>query len=160
MSPSSVLDWLEGLPGPLPYLAVFAVAFAEHALFVGTLVPGEVILPLAGVAAGLQGANAISYVFGAALGYWLLRARIGRLGLRQVGLTLLRLTLAASLAAVPAALVVLGFSVVVPDTWLGSMVQLIVGGIVLLAGYVGAAAALRIREITELGGMLRARLGR
>jgi membrane protein DedA with SNARE-associated domain len=55
VSPSSVLDWLEGLPGPLPYLAVFAVAFAEHALFVGTLVPGEVILPLAGVAAATTG---------------------------------------------------------------------------------------------------------
>jgi putative peptidoglycan lipid II flippase len=130
------------------------------ALRIALMALSLVILPLAGVAAGLQGANAISYVFGAALGYWLLRARIGRLGLRQVGLTLLRLTLAASLAAVPAALVVLGLSAVVPDTWFGSVVQLIVGGLVLLAGYVGVAVALRIREITELGGMLRARLGR
>jgi putative peptidoglycan lipid II flippase len=119
-----------------------------------------VVLPLAGVTAGLMGANAISYVFGAALGYWLLRARIGRLGLRRVGLTLLRLTLAASLAAVPTALVVLGLRAVLPDTWFGSVVQLVVGGIVLLASYVGAAVALRIHEITELGGMLRARLGR
>ena len=55
MSPSSVLDWLEGLHGPLPYVAVFVVAFAEHALFVGTFVPGEVILPLAGVAAATTG---------------------------------------------------------------------------------------------------------
>jgi membrane-associated protein len=51
VSPSAVIRWLEGLSGPLPYLAVFAVAFAEHALFVGTFVPGEVILPLTGVAA-------------------------------------------------------------------------------------------------------------
>jgi membrane-associated protein len=58
MSPSSVVDWLEGLHGPLPYLAVFAVAFAEHALFVGTVVPGEVILPLAGVVAATTGALA------------------------------------------------------------------------------------------------------
>jgi membrane protein DedA with SNARE-associated domain len=55
VSPSSVLDWLEGLHGPLPYVAVFVVAFAEHALFVGTFVPGEVILPLAGVAAATTG---------------------------------------------------------------------------------------------------------
>ena len=48
MSPSAVIRWLEGLTGPLPYLGVFAVAFAEHALFVGTFVPGEVILPLTG----------------------------------------------------------------------------------------------------------------
>jgi membrane-associated protein len=55
VSPSSVLDWLEGLPGPVAYLAVFAVAFGEHALFVGTFLPGEVILPLAGVAAATTG---------------------------------------------------------------------------------------------------------
>ena len=50
MSPSSILSWLEGLRGAWAYLAVFVVAFAEHALFVGTFVPGEVILPLTGVA--------------------------------------------------------------------------------------------------------------
>ena len=55
MSPASILRWLEGLHGPMPYLAVFVVAFAEHALFVGTFVPGEVILPLAGVAAATTG---------------------------------------------------------------------------------------------------------
>jgi membrane protein DedA with SNARE-associated domain len=51
MNPSSVMRWLEGLQGPLPYAALFGVAFLEHALLIGTLVPGEVILPLAGVAA-------------------------------------------------------------------------------------------------------------
>jgi hypothetical protein len=51
MNPSSVVRWLEGLHGPLPYAAVLEVAFAEHALLIGTLVPGEVILPLAGALA-------------------------------------------------------------------------------------------------------------
>jgi membrane-associated protein len=55
VSPRSVVDWLEGLHGPEVYLAVFAVAFAEHALFVGTFVPGEVILPLTGAAAATTG---------------------------------------------------------------------------------------------------------
>ena len=55
MSPSSVADWLQGLEGPWPYLGVFLVAFAEHALFIGTFVPGEVILPLTGVAAATTG---------------------------------------------------------------------------------------------------------
>jgi membrane-associated protein len=55
VSPSSVVDWLQGLHGPWPYLGVFLVAFAEHALFIGTLVPGEVILPLTGVAAATTG---------------------------------------------------------------------------------------------------------
>ena len=55
MSPTSVVEWLEGLQGPWPYVGVFLVAFAEHALFVGTFVPGEVILPLTGVAAATTG---------------------------------------------------------------------------------------------------------
>jgi membrane-associated protein len=55
VSPSSVVEWLEGLQGPWPYVGVFLIAFAEHALFVGTLVPGEVILPLTGVAAATTG---------------------------------------------------------------------------------------------------------
>jgi hypothetical protein len=44
VSPSSIVSWLEGLQGPWAYIGVFVVAFAEHALFVGTFVPGEVIL--------------------------------------------------------------------------------------------------------------------
>jgi putative peptidoglycan lipid II flippase len=116
--------------------------------------------PMAAVAAGLMAGNALSFMLGAVLGYWLLRRRIGRLGLREVGATLARLTLAAGLAAVPTALVVYGLSSVLDDNWLGSVVQVVVGGVVLLAGYVGAAVVLRVREVTELGGMLRARLGR
>jgi len=46
-----VTSWVEDWG----YLGVFLVAFAEHALFVGTFVPGEVILPLAGVAAATTG---------------------------------------------------------------------------------------------------------
>jgi membrane protein DedA with SNARE-associated domain len=52
---TSVAEWLEGLSGPWVYLGVFLVAFAEHALFVGTFLPGEVILPLTGVAAAATG---------------------------------------------------------------------------------------------------------
>jgi putative peptidoglycan lipid II flippase len=118
------------------------------------------LLPLAGVAAGLMGANAVSYVFAAALGYRLLRKRIGRLGLRDVGLTLARLALAAGLAAVPTAIVVYALNAVIGESWPASVVELVLGGAVLLVGYVGAAAALRIPEITELSAMVRARLGR
>ena len=50
-----MVEWLEGLQGPWPYLGVFLVAFAEHALFVGTFLPGEVILPLTGVVAATTG---------------------------------------------------------------------------------------------------------
>ena len=89
MSPSSVVEWLQGLQGPWPYLGVFLVAFAEHALFVGTFVPGEVILPLTGVAAATTGV--VRWPLAAAcatagglladqLTYWLGRWLAGRYG--------------------------------------------------------------------------------
>ncbi|MGC9667020.1 murein biosynthesis integral membrane protein MurJ [Planosporangium sp. 12N6] len=130
------------------------------AMRIGAQWLGLILLPVAGVAAGLMGGNAISFVFATILGYWLLRRRIGRLGLRAVGGTLVRLVVAAALAAVPAALVVYGLRAVLDDDWLGNVVQLVVGGLVLMAGYVAVAVMLRVREVTELGGMLRARLGR
>ena len=90
MSPSSVVEWLEEAPGP-GYLGVLAVAFAEHALFVGTFLPGEVILPLTGVAAATTGVVAWPVAAACAslggfladqltywLGRWLARRRRGR----------------------------------------------------------------------------------
>jgi putative peptidoglycan lipid II flippase len=118
------------------------------------------VLSASWVAAGLMFGNAVSFVFAVGLGYWLLRKRIGPLGLRQVGRTLLRLALAATIAAVPAALVVYGLNAVIGDGKVGSFIQLVVGGVILLAAYVAVAMALRVREVTELAGMLRARLGR
>ncbi|NJC64484.1 murein biosynthesis integral membrane protein MurJ [Planosporangium flavigriseum] len=111
-------------------------------------------------AAGLMFGNGVSFVVAAALGYWLLRRRIGPLGLQRVSATLARLALAATVAAVPAALAAYGLNALLGDGKVGSLVQVIVGGIVLLVGYVVAATTLRVREVTELGGMLRARLGR
>jgi membrane-associated protein len=89
VSPSSFLDWLEGLKGPWPYAGVFLVAFAEHALFVGTFVPGEVILPLVGVAAATTGVVAWPAAAACAtaggfladqLTYWLARWWVRRRG--------------------------------------------------------------------------------
>ena len=89
MSPSSFLEWLEGLQGPWTYAAVFLVAFAEHALFVGTFVPGEVILPLTGVAAATTGVVAWPAAAACAtagglladqLTYWLARWLVRRRG--------------------------------------------------------------------------------
>jgi undecaprenyl-diphosphatase len=89
VSPSSFLEWLEGLQGPWTYAGVFLVAFAEHALFVGTFVPGEVILPLVGVAAATTGVVAWPAAAACAtagglladqLTYWLARWLVRRRG--------------------------------------------------------------------------------
>jgi putative peptidoglycan lipid II flippase len=119
-----------------------------------------VVLSATWLAAGLQVGNAISYVFGAVLGFWLLRRRLGRLGMRTVASTLIRLFA----AAVPGALLALA-SVLVLDQYLhgsrlDNAVELVVGAALLVAGYLGAAAVLRVREVTQVWAMVRGRLGR
>ncbi len=118
------------------------------------------VLPAGAVVAGLMAGNAISYVLASVVGYALLRRRIGSLHLRPVFTTLGKLGLAAVIAGVPALLVVIGL-----HNWAGegpaaSIAQLIIGGAVLLAGYVGLAFALRVPEMRELSTMVRARVGR
>jgi putative peptidoglycan lipid II flippase len=112
------------------------------------------------VAAGLMFGNGVSFVLAAAIGYVLLRRRIGALGLRQVFSTLLRLGLAGLIAAVPTVLVVVGLTALWGDGKGASVLQLFVGGAVLVAVYVGAAFALRVREVRELWTMVRSRVGR
>src|SRR6266511_2873739 len=118
------------------------------------------VLPTAWVAAGLMAGNAISFVGSLLLGFALLRRRIGLLGMSRVAATLARLGLAAAVAAVPTWLVVYLLDRALGDDKLGNAVQLVVGGVVLLAAYVGMAFALRVREVSELFGMVRGRLGR
>lgn len=47
----SITNWLGGLSGPVIYAVVFALVFAEDALFVGFVLPGETAVVLAGVLA-------------------------------------------------------------------------------------------------------------
>jgi putative peptidoglycan lipid II flippase len=119
-----------------------------------------VVLPAGGVAAGLMGGNAISFVLAAALGYWLLRRRFGRLGLRQITSTMFRLGVAALVACVPTVIVVVGITLLWNDDQPASYIQLILGGIVLIATYVAVAFVLRIQEVHDIADMVRARLRR
>ncbi|MEU7694013.1 DedA family protein [Microbispora hainanensis] len=48
----SIINWLWGLPGTVLYAVVAALVFAEDALFVGFVVPGETAAVLGGVLAG------------------------------------------------------------------------------------------------------------
>lgn len=116
-------------------------------------------LPAVAVAAGLMAGNAASFVLAAAVGYLLLRRRIGSLELRRVGATLAQLALAALLAGGPALLTVLGIEALLGVGKLASVVGLVTGGVVLVVGYVAAAVVLRVREVHDLGSMVRTRLG-
>jgi putative peptidoglycan lipid II flippase len=112
------------------------------------------------VAAGLMIGNAVSFVLAAVLGYWLLRKRIGRLGISRVATTLGRLSIAAVIAALPAGLIVWALISTMGTAWFASLVQLAVGSAVLLVGYVTLALLLRVPEVRDVAATVRARLGR
>jgi putative peptidoglycan lipid II flippase len=119
-----------------------------------------VVLPAFWVDAGLMGGNAISFVLATALGYWVLRRRLGALGLHQIFATLGRLAVAATVAGLLAWLAVAVLEAAEGDGKLASVVQLVVGGFVLLGSYLAVAFALRVPEIRDLTRMLRGRLDR
>lgn len=118
------------------------------------------LLPVAWVAAGLMFGNAVSFVLAAAVGYALLRRRIGRLGLTTVLAALARITAAAVAAGIPAGLVVLAITYWWGDNKVQSIVTLIAGGSVLLASYVAFAYLLGIREVRDVGALIRSRISR
>ncbi|MDG4834743.1 murein biosynthesis integral membrane protein MurJ [Solwaraspora sp. WMMD1047] len=111
-------------------------------------------------ASGLMIGNAVSYVAAAVVSAWLLRGRIGRLGLGRIFRSFGKVLAAALGSALVGLLVV----TVVPDDVLpgnlGSLLQLLVGGVAIGGSYLGLAMLLRIDEITEVVAMIRRRLGR
>lgn len=77
---SSVTDWILGLSGVVVYAVVGLLIFAEDALFLGFLLPGETLLLVAGtIAAAHRGVNlavlvtvvVLTAILGDAVGYWL-----------------------------------------------------------------------------------------
>ncbi|WP_184539655.1 murein biosynthesis integral membrane protein MurJ [Micromonospora polyrhachis] len=111
-------------------------------------------------ASGLMLGNAVSYVAAAVLSAWLLRPRIGRIGMGEIAQTLGKV-LAAALGAAVVGLVVINL---LPSgehlSRAEAILQLVVGGAVIGGSYVGLAVLLRIQEINEVIGMVRRKLGR
>ncbi|MGN9812404.1 murein biosynthesis integral membrane protein MurJ [Micromonospora sp. BQ11] len=111
-------------------------------------------------ASGMMIGNAVSYLAAAIASAWLLRPRVGRIGLGGILRTLGRVAVAALGAALVGLLVVKLLPGDDTPTRLEAIVQLVVGGAVIGGTYLGLAMVLRIREITEVVGMVRSRLGR
>jgi putative peptidoglycan lipid II flippase len=111
-------------------------------------------------ASGAMIGNAVSYVAAVVLSVWLLRARVGLIGLRGISVTLGKV-LVASLGAALVGWVVVRLlpGGADPDRW-EALLQLVVGGAVIGLAYLALALALRLREINELLGLVRRRLGR
>ncbi|TNH21369.1 murein biosynthesis integral membrane protein MurJ [Micromonospora orduensis] len=110
--------------------------------------------------AGMMIGNAVSYLAAAVGSAWLLRPRVGRIGLGEIMRTGGRVLVAALGAALVGLLVVKLLPGDDTPTRLQAIVQLVIGGAVIGGTYLGLAMVLRIGEITEVVGMVRRRLGR
>jgi putative peptidoglycan lipid II flippase len=112
-------------------------------------------------AAGMTAANAVSYLASAVISLIVLRRRIGRLDLGSVAVALIKVAVAAGIAAGIGLLVVhLLPGSGAPDGRIEAIVQLVAGGAVILVAYLGAALLLRVGEVSQVVGMVRRKLGR
>ncbi|MCZ7377701.1 murein biosynthesis integral membrane protein MurJ [Micromonospora sp. WMMC250] len=111
-------------------------------------------------AAGMMIGNAVSYLAAAIGSAWLLRPRVGRIGLGHIMRTLGRVLVAALGAALVGLLVINLLPGGETPSWGQAVIQLVIGGAVIGGTYLGLAMVLRISEITEVVGMVRRRLGR
>jgi len=119
-----------------------------------------VVLSTSFLAAGMMIGNAVSYIAAAVVSAWLLRPRIGRIGLAVIMKTFGKVLVAALGATLVGLLVVLLLpGEATSNRWI-AIVEVVVGGAVIGGSYLGLAMLLRIREITEVVGMVRRRLGR
>ncbi|MFI6235036.1 murein biosynthesis integral membrane protein MurJ [Micromonospora sp. NPDC050784] len=110
--------------------------------------------------AGMMIGNAVSYLAAAIASAWLLRPRVGRIGLGEIMRTGGRVAAAALGSAVVGLLVVKLLPGDDTPSRLEAIFQLVIGGVVIGGTYLGLAMLLRIGEITEVVGMVRRRLGR
>ncbi|MFY1573693.1 murein biosynthesis integral membrane protein MurJ [Verrucosispora sp. WMMD703] len=130
------------------------------ALRIGVQIALFAIFSASFVGAGMMIGNAISYLAAAIASAWLLRPRVGRIGLGAILRTLGRVAVAALGAALAGLVVVALLPGGDTPTRLEAIAQLLVGGAVIGGTYLGLATVLRISEITEVVGMVRRRLGR
>jgi putative peptidoglycan lipid II flippase len=124
-----------------------AVQVAVYAAFAASL-----------AAAGMMLGNGISFVAAAVVMGWLLRRRLGPLGLRRVGVSVGKVLAAAVAAGLAAWIVVWLLPGDAAPTKLQGFVQLVAGGTVLCGTYLGLAVLLRIREVNEVLDLVRGKL--
>jgi putative peptidoglycan lipid II flippase len=118
------------------------------------------VLAESSVAAGMTAGNALSYTLSALVSLAVLRRRIGRLNLSSVVGALTKVLIAAAVAGALGLLAVRLLPGGARPDRPEALLQLAVGGSVIMLGYLGAALLLRVREVSQVIGMVRRKLGR
>ncbi|MFI5893240.1 murein biosynthesis integral membrane protein MurJ [Actinoplanes sp. NPDC051513] len=135
-------------------LPVVAVRIGAYLVFAAVLSKSH-------SAAGMTAGNALSYLVSALISLAVLRRRIGRLNLGSVAVALLKVLVAAAIAAALGLLVVYFLPGADAPSGRGqALVQLLAGGAVILLVYLAAATLLRVQEVSQVVGMVRRKLGR
>ncbi|MFG1996585.1 murein biosynthesis integral membrane protein MurJ [Actinoplanes sp. NPDC048988] len=112
-------------------------------------------------AAGMTAGNGISYAVSALISLAVLRRRIGRLNLGSLAAGLIKIVVAAAVAAALGLLVVHFLPGAGSPSGRGeALIQLAAGGAVILVAYLGAATMLRVAEVNQVVGMVRRKIGR
>ncbi|MEV6599003.1 murein biosynthesis integral membrane protein MurJ [Actinoplanes sp. NPDC051346] len=111
-------------------------------------------------AAGMTAANAVSYLVSALISLSLLRRRIGRLNLGSVVGGLLKVLAAAAVAAAAGLLVVHLLPGGDTPGRPAAALQVAVGGGVIMLVYLATAALLKVREVHQVIGTVRRKIGR
>jgi putative peptidoglycan lipid II flippase len=111
-------------------------------------------------AAGLILGNAVSYMAAAVIALLVLRRRIGLAGIGAVTVTFGKVLVAAGASAVVGVLVVRALPGDGLPTLGEAVLQLIVGGAVIMIVYLAVAHLLRVREVSQVVGVVRRKLGR
>jgi putative peptidoglycan lipid II flippase len=127
---------------------------------IGAYVVLSAVLSDSLLAAGMTAGNAISYVVSALISLAVLRRRIGRLNLSSVVGALVKVLMAAAVAAALGLVVVHVLPGGDPPGRASSLLQVVVGATVIIVAYVGAATVLRVHEVSQVVGMVRRKLGR
>lgn len=136
------------------------IGLATMVTNVGANLIALAVFPKSEVVAALGAGFGLANLVGAVLAWRVLGRRIGGLGGRQIGGSLLRM----HAAAVPAALFALAVAVTVSTAFSTSKIYaavvVVVGGAGALMLYVMFSRVMRVTEVTDLTGMVRSRLRR
>ncbi|MFE0651560.1 murein biosynthesis integral membrane protein MurJ [Streptomyces sp. NPDC059534] len=120
-----------------------------------------VVLPAQWAVVGMAASYGLAYAVGVGIAWRRLRNRLGGdLDGTHVLRTYARLCMASVPAAIVSGAVGFGLLKLLGEGALGSLVALLIGGVVLLGVFFVAAKRMRIAELNTLVGMVRGRLGR